>query len=74
MVQSARKANGLDVSDRINLSFSCDSELVCTAIAEHSSYIKEQVLALVLTQGSINQDIAAEELGDSSIRFEVKKA
>lgn len=73
MIQSARKASGLDVSDRINIVFACDSELICTAIAEHNSYIKEQVLALDLTKGNINPNVSAEELGDSVIRFEIKK-
>ena len=43
-VQNARKAAGLDISDRINLSLSGDDELLAAA-REHKLYIANEVLA-----------------------------
>jgi isoleucyl-tRNA synthetase len=43
-VQNARKAAGLDISDRIELSLGGDDELIAAA-REHASYVRGEVLA-----------------------------
>ncbi len=72
MIQSLRKEKGFDVSDRIMLSYETASALVKEAIVEHETYIKDQVLAIEIkpTSGSLYK---MEELGDSSISFDVSK-
>jgi len=72
MIQSLRKEKGFDVSDRIMLSYETASSLVKEAIIEHETYIKDQVLAIEIkpSSGSLYK---MEELGDSSISFDVSK-
>ncbi len=72
MIQSLRKEKGFDVSDRITLSYTTDSSLVKEAIAEHENYIKDQVLAIEINP-SVNVLYKAEELGDSTVSFDVIK-
>lgn len=72
MIQSLRKEKGFDVSDRITLSYTTDSSLVKEAIAEHENYIKDQVLAIEINP-STNVLYKAEELGDSTVSFDVIK-
>ncbi|MBO7244387.1 MAG: isoleucine--tRNA ligase [Alphaproteobacteria bacterium] len=70
MIQSLRKEKGFDVSDRIQLTFATDSALVKEALAEHESYIKDQVLAVEIKE-STDSLLKQEELGDSTISFDV---
>ena len=70
MIQSLRKEKGFDVSDRIQLTFATDSALVKEALAEHESYIKDQVLAVEI-KDSTDSLLKQEELGDSTISFDV---
>ena len=74
MVQSLRKEKALDVSDRIQVVYESDSDLVRQALAEHDSYIREQVLAVSLThQVLLETDGTTEELGESCVRFNLIK-
>jgi hypothetical protein len=73
MIQSRRKENGLDVSDRIILKWKSASALVQASIAEHQDYIMEQVLAVQLS-GDVSETGVAEELGDGQITFDVVRA
>lgn len=72
-IQSARKEKGLDISDRIVLYFNTDSALVKEALAEHASYIQEQVLATELSFKEALASETIEELGDSKVAFEIVK-
>ena len=72
MIQSLRKEKGFDVSDRVSLAYSTASALVKEAILEHADYIKDQVLAVDVVP-STNVLFKVEELGDSSISFDVSK-
>ena len=47
-VQNARKDLGLDISDRIVLTFLTESELVRRAMAQHGSYLQEETLTVEL--------------------------
>ncbi len=74
MIQSLRKEKELDVSDRIQVVYTSDSALVREAIAEHDTYIREQVLAVALTCQSVESSEHCEELGDSQITYDLTKA
>ncbi len=72
MVQQRRKETGLDVSDRIVLTYATESALNREAIAEHKAYIMDQVLAVDL-RAEPAAAAAAEELGDGQIGFDIAK-
>ena len=75
MIQSLRKEKGLDVSDRIHVSFRSDSALVQEAIAEHKTYICEQVLATALSDNLADTSSAhTDELGDATVYYDLVKA
>lgn len=74
MVQAARKDKNFDISDRISLYFVTSSALVQAAVREHQKYICEQVLATELTQKDNLKNAATEELGDSTVSFEIIKS
>ena len=71
MVQQMRKEKDLDVSDRISLVWSSESDEVKQALAEHKDYIAEQVLATSFTESANSGK--TEELGDSTITFDIQK-
>ena len=73
MIQAARKEQGFDISDRICLYFQTDSALIKEAVAEHQKYICEQVLATQLSADKALTTPITEELGDSSVSFELVK-
>jgi len=63
LVQEARKSAGLDVSDRILLRLAAGAELL-EAIREHADLISDEVLAVDLQHGDIEDPTAEEpELG-----------
>jgi isoleucyl-tRNA synthetase len=72
MVQQLRKDKGLDVSDRITLTWTSDNADIKAAFAEHQAYIMEQVLATAFTE-AVNSG-KTEELGDSTVTFNLEKA
>lgn len=51
IVQEARKAAGLDVSDRIGLTWATDSQTTAAAIEEHTKMIAAEVLATKIERG-----------------------
>ena len=70
MIQARRKEKNLNISDRITLGYTTESELVRAAIAEHQAYITEQVLATQISE-TVPPDAATEDLGDGKITFDV---
>lgn len=70
MIQARRKEKNLNISDRITLGYTTESELVRAAIAEHQAYITEQVLATQISE-TVPSDAAKEDLGDGKITFDV---
>ena len=74
MIQALRKNKDFDISDRIKLAYSSDDSKVKTAISEYSDYIKEQVLALEITENSSISEPTIDELGGAEVKFDVIKA
>jgi len=72
MVQQLRKEKGLDVSDRIGLTWTSESALVKESFKEHAAYISEQVLATSFEEGAGADK--TEELGDGQVSFTIQKA
>jgi isoleucyl-tRNA synthetase len=69
-VQNARKAAGLDISDRIELSLNGDDELLAAA-REHEPYIAGEVLA---TSVAYDADAAAVRVDGRDLQIGVTKA
>ena len=64
LVQEARKSAGLDISDRIQLSWTASGEIAET-LAEHGAGIAAEVLASSLTRGRPAEDLP--EYGDTEL-------
>jgi isoleucyl-tRNA synthetase len=50
-VQILRRAAGLEVSDRIALTWASDSDRVAQAMAEHGAWVAGEVLAVEVSRG-----------------------
>ena len=71
VVQEARKTSGLDVSDRIRLRLAAEAKLA-EAIIEHAGLIADEVLALDLEHGDVDQPTVEDpELG---LRIHITKS
>ena len=64
LIQETRKSLGLEVTDRIQVTYQAESQLA-SAISRHSTEIAEEVLAVALTAGTESTSASAseEELG-----------
>ena len=51
LIQDARKASGLDVSDRISLSWTA-TDTMAEALREHEALVADEVLATSITEGT----------------------
>lgn len=71
MIQSLRKEKDLDVSDRIRVVYQTNSQLISEALAEHKTYIMEQVLAKDFILDPDFSGDKSEELGDGHISFDL---
>jgi len=74
MIQALRKSKDFDISDRIKLAYSSNDSKVKTAITEYADYIKEQVLALEISETASISEPTVDELGGSEVKFDVVKA
>ena len=68
LVQEARKAQGLEVTDRIELWWEADGE-VADALREGTDLLAEEVLAVNVTQGPPTAPLAPHEAGERGVRF-----
>jgi isoleucyl-tRNA synthetase len=59
VVQEARKTRGLEVSDRIALTWAAERTDVAEAVRTHAGTIAEEVLAVEMTEGTVNGDASA---------------
>ncbi|MGZ6793169.1 MAG: DUF5915 domain-containing protein, partial [Mycobacteriales bacterium] len=73
LVQEARKATGLDVSDRIELWWVGTPELA-EALQEGALRLAEEVLAVSVTQGQPTADLAHHDDADLGLRFWLRLA
>lgn len=73
-VQSLRKDADLDIADRIEIHYTASQGLV-EAIRAYADYIKEETLALTITEGGITEDLTflQDEFDGESIRVGLKK-
>ncbi len=71
MIQALRKEKDFNISDRIALSYNATDALILEAINEYSDYIKDQVLALSITKGTLSTNPKQEPLGQDSITFDI---
>ncbi|WP_106848176.1 isoleucine--tRNA ligase [Blastococcus sp. Marseille-P5729] len=69
LIQDARKNAGLDVSDRIALTWSAEGELA-TAVREHADRIADEVLATSVSEGALERD---PDSADDALRVWVTK-
>jgi isoleucyl-tRNA synthetase len=73
-IQNLRKEVGLDVSDRIRISYSASDELAA-AITQNENYLAGETLAVEITRSSDLPATAAEiKLGDDVLRISIAKA
>ncbi len=64
LVQDARKATGLEVTDRIALTWSATDPEVAAALREHGTAVAGEVLATSFAEGTVGADARSdEELG-----------
>lgn len=73
MIQQRRKDKNFDVSDRISLVYQTDSDEIKQALQEHKDYIMEQVLAIRFDATKTPFE-KSEELGNSTLTFDIQKA
>ena len=74
MIQALRKTKDFDITDRIKLAYSSDNAKVKAAVSEYADYIKEQVLALEISENNALNEPTVDELGGSEVKFDVIKA
>ena len=78
LIQDARKADGLDVSDRISLWWQTASPELAAALAEHGQLIAGEVLATEFRDGApgadAGQGLAEHTDGDLGLTFWLQRA
>jgi isoleucyl-tRNA synthetase len=72
LLQQARKDTGLDVSDRISVSWSSDDKEVIAALATHQAFICDEVLATSFVTDA-NAETTA-EINGRALSFTIAKA
>ncbi|MGJ6980406.1 isoleucine--tRNA ligase [Aestuariimicrobium soli] len=72
-VQETRKGSGLDVSDRISLAWSAESDDLAAAVREHQALIADEVLATTVSEQDSSGDDWVRE-ADLGLAVRVTKA
>jgi isoleucyl-tRNA synthetase len=70
LVQDARKASGLEVTDRISLTWSATDPEVAAALREHGVAVAGEVLATSFTEGDVGADARSDE--DLGLSFSLR--
>jgi isoleucyl-tRNA synthetase len=73
-VQEARKAAGLEVSDRIELWLAASSDELASALDEHGDDIAGEVLAVALHRAAPPPEVSGGEEAELGLRFGVRRA
>ncbi|WP_433294661.1 isoleucine--tRNA ligase [Actinoplanes sp. CA-030573] len=71
-IQEARKASGLEVSDRIALAYATDDQDTALALSEHAALVADEVLATAFAAGEPGPDDRV--FTDDDLRFWLRKA
>ncbi|HVE30432.1 MAG TPA: DUF5915 domain-containing protein, partial [Mycobacteriales bacterium] len=74
LVQDARKASGLEVTDRIALTWSASEPEVAEAIREHTAAVAGEVLATSFTEGSVGSVVGGRRDDELGLEFALAKA
>jgi len=61
LIQDARKSSGLDISDRIIVTWESDNETTISALTSHANLVASEVLATEWAQGSVVTPTASDE-------------
>ncbi len=72
LLQQARKDAGLEVSDRIRVTWSTDAADLAAALRHHTATIADEVLAVAVAEGAI--DAAPVDCNGMALRLAVAKA
>ncbi len=72
LVQDARKATGLEVTDRIALTWSASSAELGEALREHAGAVAGEVLATSFTEGTVGPDARSDT--DLGLTFTLTRA
>jgi isoleucyl-tRNA synthetase len=73
-IQDLRKATGLAVEDRIELTLATEDEAVAAAIAAHGSFLRAEVLATELRLGDAGAGAETLELDEGRVRIAIERA
>jgi isoleucyl-tRNA synthetase len=71
VLQNARKQSGLEVADRVRVSWSCEEPEVRAALAEHADAIAREVLAVAFAEGATRE---TSRLNEQDVGFAIDKA
>jgi len=74
LIQEARKSAGLDISDRIALTWSSADDAVAAAVREHRDLIAGEVLATQFTEGDVPPGSTMAPDDGLALEFSLRKA
>jgi isoleucyl-tRNA synthetase len=61
LIQDARKTSGLDISDRISVTWESGNESTISALTSHADLVASEVLATTWAQGSVSNPTATDD-------------
>jgi isoleucyl-tRNA synthetase len=61
LIQDARKTSGLDISDRISVTWESGNEATASALNSHADLVASEVLATTWTQGAVSNATASDD-------------
>jgi isoleucyl-tRNA synthetase len=61
LIQDARKTSGLDISDRITVTWESGNEATASALNSHADLVASEVLATAWTQGTVSNPTAIDD-------------
>lgn len=70
-IQNLRKTSGFEIIDRINITYSSD-EMVREAVNKYLEFIKNETLALSITEASLDEEVL--DLNGHNTKIKVEKA
>ena len=71
-IQNLRKESGFDVSDRIEIGYSGDPEII-SALKNFSEYVRNETLAVKLEDNSIEQNGVSSDINDLKCKISIRK-